>query len=243
MKTTMQAMNTQKPIDLFAEDTPRNKPIAVSSDITGVNGSRLDAHFWLPMAAKTLDISSDIRDFLAIPVVAFFSEIPNTNGDSISKEELLRWQPEYGCPSYMTFKGKPTYEEHKNDVLHEAKGIIFDVYLSKLTNFHGNHYKVVMLAGFDRSKDTRLANSIASGEVNTYSIGAHYDEYICSATNLKYGPSQSPGRFTRPGIPTYMDSTGQLIFRKLCNIRGFELSSVGYPAYTSALSDEILDMS
>ncbi len=184
----------------------------------------------------------DLKNYVVIPLVSFFSDIPNTNGDAISKGELLRWNAQAGCPAYKTFKGKPTYVEHDNKDLSKAKGVILDVFISPLKGFQGNHAKVVMLAAFDRTKDEELVRRISNREVNTYSIGAHYDEYVCSASGLRYRQGQPNGRYTKPGIPTYIDANGNLIYRYLCQIDGFELSSVSYPAFTTALSDDIISL-
>lgn len=243
MRTNIFSSVSQKPIDIFDEGcSPKNGAIALSSSITGTTGERLDAHFWLPMAAKSLDISPDIKDYIVSPVIAFWSDIPNTNGDSISKEELFKWNSEHGRPAYKTFKGKPTYVEHQNRVISDAKGIILDVYISPLKGYHGNHAKIVMLAAFDKQKDRKLADAIKNRKINTYSIGAYYDEYICSTSNIKYAQGQVSGKFTRPGMPTYVNDNGQIVYRKLLNIRGFELSSVATPAYCSAVSDDLFDM-
>lgn len=230
-------------IDLFAEGQSTNSAVALSSDITGVSGERLDAHFWLPMCAQTLNISPNIKDYIVCPVVGLISDIPNTNGDSISKVELLRWQSAQACAMYKTFKGRPTYLEHDNQILANAKGVILDAYISPLAGYQGDHAKVVMLAAYDRTKDTQLTDAILRRELNTYSIGANYESYECSATGLKYRQGNTPGRFTKPGTPTYMNtSTGELVYRKLLNLVAIELSSVSYPAYTSAVSDTLLEM-
>ena len=72
----------------------------------------LDVSKWLPLAAKSYHISPDLHDYLIFPVVSIVSELPNTNGDSVSRAELLKFNPEYGVPAFMTWRGKPTFVEH-----------------------------------------------------------------------------------------------------------------------------------
>jgi hypothetical protein len=229
--------NQVKVIDLFKEKLTGS--FSLSSDITGTSGERLDAHFWLPLCANELNISPSLKDYLIVNLVGFISGIPNTNGDCISKKELLRWDSECGCPVYKTFKGKPTHLEHNNQNLVEAKGVIFDSYISPLTGFKGDHAKVVLLAGFDRSKDPQLANDILTGKSDRYSIGAKFDQYSCSYTGRMYSDAHGSS-YTRPGIATYATVQGDLVYRLLFGVRGFELSSVATPAFCMAVSDLII---
>lgn len=238
MKIYSSVLSVLEPINLF--NSQNTGKISVSSNITGVSGSQVDAHFWLPMCASTYNISKKLSDYVCVPVVGFFTDIPNTNGDSISKQEALAWDSDSGCPAYKTFKGKPTHVEHANGDLKAAKGVIFDSYISPLSGFNGQHAKVVMLAAFDRSKDRVLVDSILSGQHNKYSIGAKFDAYTCSITGNTYADAKG-SQFTRPGVPTYTNMYNQLVYRSLHNIRGFELSVVATPAFCTAVSDTILN--
>jgi hypothetical protein len=169
-----------------------------------------------------------------VPVPAVVTDIPNTNGDCLTTSEALTFRPDLGMLAYKTWKGKPTHSEHDNKDITKAKGVILDVYLNPLTQFRGNHARVLQLLAFDRTKDPVLANQIINNEINTYSIGMWYQAYSCSICghtvrkeNLKNTCSH-----TVVNKPTY--STGQrLVYRKVHMITGFENSSVSDPAYVS----------
>lgn len=231
-----------KPIDLFSTDVPKNNYISVSSDITGESGSRLDAHIWLPFCAKVYEISPRLEDYVVIPVVTVISDLPNTNGDCIELSEMLAFNADHGMPFYKTFKGKPVQLEHQNKILNKARGVILDAYISPLKGFNGKRGKIVELLAVDKTKDRDVANRVLSGEYNTYSIGARFAKYECSITGKVYQPGQPAGKYTQPGVPTYVNDQGQLVFRKLKGLEGFETSIVKNPAYYSALSDDLIDM-
>lgn len=217
--------------------------LSAMSDVSlDVRQARLDVHTWLPLCAPIYEISPTIEDYLVVPVVTVISDIPNTNGDCIELKEMLAFNPQVGMPFYKTFKGKPVFSEHANNILKHAKGVIFDSYISPLNGFRGKRGKIVLLLGIDKRKDRELARKVQQGEINTYSIGARFAEYECSISGRIYRPGLPAGQYTQPGVPTYMRKDGQLVFRKLKNLDGFETSIVQSPAYFSALSDDIIDM-
>lgn len=207
-----------------------------------ISDARIDAHTWLPLCAPVYKISPNLDDYLVVPVVAVISDIPNTNGDCIELKEMMRFDPQNGMPFYKSFKGKPVHLEHANSVHEHAKGVIFDSYLSPLTGFKGSRGKIVLLLGIDKTKDREVARKVNTGEINTYSIGARYTEYECSISGRIYRPGLPAGQYTQPGVPTYMRNDGQLVYRKLKKLLGFECSVVEVPAFSSAVSDDIIDM-
>ena len=239
---SLSAKSKSKAIDLFDLDVPKNNYISVSSSIAGVSGARLDAHMWLPMCAPIYEISPNLNDYLVVPVVTVVSDLPNTNGDYIEREEIMAFNPHFGMCFYNTFKGKPVQVEHDNAVLNRARGVILDCYVSPLKGFSGKRCKIVQLLAIDKSKDRKTAQEVAQGLINTYSVGAKYQAYQCSISGKIYKPNQQPGQFTQPNVPTYRAENGQLVFRKLKNLYGFETSIVKNPAFVSALSDDIIDL-
>lgn len=242
-QTKLLSKTSSKVIDVFDSDIPKNDFISVSSNITGVSGSRLDVHKWLPHAAPHYQISPNLNDYIIVPVVTVVSEIPNTNGDFIEREEIMEFNTQFGMCFYNTFKGKPVQHEHNNKVLSQARGVILDCYVSPLKGFAGNRIKIVQLLAIDKTKDREIANDIANRKINTYSIGAKYQAYQCSISKKIYRPNQQAGQYTQPNVPTYRLNNGQLVFRKLKDLYGFETSIVKNPAFISALSDDIIDMS
>lgn len=230
------SLTTLKPFEAKQEIRPES---------SGFNSSVfVDTNWWLPKAAEVYNISSRIEDFVIVPVIAFLTDLPNTNGDCFSKKEMLKFNPEHGMVSFQTFKGKPTFADHNNGDHTKAKGVIFDVEASLLKGYRGNHMKVVLLSGFDKNRDPFMCQKILSGEYNTYSMGVYYDAYECSICGHRVGKgySNNPCEHTQLKRPTYRNENNQLAFRKCLNNIGFENSCIttSNPAFASAISDIIL---
>jgi hypothetical protein len=200
-------------------------------------GQRLDADSWLPSAAPHYQLSKDIKDYVIVPVPAIMSDIPNTNGVAMAKQELLAFRPDSGRPSFKTWKGKPCFREHANQDISQAKGVILDSYCSPVRGYGKGLVKVMMLAAYDRTKDPVLCNQILAGEENAYSMGAYFENYLCSVC----ASSKGRCKHTDPRAPLKIDPVSKtLAYRNITGIEGFELSSVVSPAYIVAVSDYIL---
>lgn len=216
--------------------------VRLGKQVTGDVERTIDANLWLPRAAEHYHISPRLSDYILVPVPSVISELPNTNGDSVTKEELLRFLPDFGQLAYKTWVGKPTHVEHQNKDITKARGVIFDVFLRQLPQFAGGHVKVIKLLGFDRTKDPLLCQGILDRKINTYSLGMYFKSYECSICGAEVG--QNFGRqcsHTRPRRKTYRMIDGSLAYRRCKNIVGFETSVVADPAYSVANSDIILD--
>jgi hypothetical protein len=227
------AHRSMAPIDAHKEKLSANT--AIASSITGENGHRLDADAWLSAASKHYCLSRDIKDYVIVPVPAIMSDIPNTNGVAMPRSELLEFRPDEGRPAYKTWKGKPTFREHDNQDIARAKGLILDCYVSPVRNYGKGLIKVMMLAAYDRTKDSVLANNILNGSENAYSMGAYFSGYKCSICGS--------GRcnHTGPKEALKIDPVSKtLAYRNIYEISGFELSSVSSPAYIVAVSDYLL---
>lgn len=198
----------------------------------------LDVAQWLPFAAPKYQISADLRDYLVVPVIAVPSDLPNRNRIAFPLKELLAFNPETGTQAYKSWVGKPTFSEHKNDVHAEAYGVVADTSLVKLNGWVGGKvWKLLMLAMFDRSKNIERCAQIATGEVNSYSMGAWVQGYNCSVCNAEVGKCQHVElRDTRANLT---EVNGRLAFKNCSGIVGFELSVVNTPAWISAVSDKI----
>ena len=202
-----------------------------------------DANIWLPHAAQVYNLSPRLEDYVLIPVPCMFSSIPNTNGDSVSLNEMLRFNPYHGQQSYKIWKGQPTFIEHDNQDYTKAKGVILDAFLRPLKKFgNGKYYKLVLLHAFDRSKDPLLANRILNRQVNSYSVGFYFKSYKCSICGF-HAHEKSHGfcEHTRPKQRTYVHQSGYLSYRSCYEIKPFESSSVETPAFITAISDHVLD--
>lgn len=211
------------------------------------NQSLLEVQRWLPLAAEKYEISKSIKDYVIAPVIIFPTDIPNRNSVAFPMETLMQFNVSQGRPNYKTWVGKPTFTEHAHHDYTKAKGIIFDTYLRPLEHAEGNLYKLVALCGFDRTKDYELANAILTGRRKSYSMGAFVAQYECSVCGMKSKPGKMNtecGHVVR-GQPQIFEVAGYhipsyLIARK--EITGFEISSVGVPAWSSATSSKVFDM-
>lgn len=232
--------------------------ITVSGGVAGNpdGGSHtLAANIWLPRAAEYHGLSKDINDYILVPVPAMITDIPNTNGDSVSLKEFLAWNGDQKQMAYKTWEGAPMYVEHQHQP-EWVRGLILGTYM-RPTPFEGIQ-KLVMLAALDRTRDPQRVNRVISGELNTYSMGMFYSSYTCSICGARAGKGiGSPCLHTRPRKPTYRQMDGRLAYRRCENITGFELSLLenlggrsgvngyrsgfGDPSYVSAIGDTILD--
>ena len=208
----------------------------------------LDVQKWLPLAAEKYEISSSIKDYVVVPVIILPTDIPNRNSVAFPYEELMKFNVSQGRPNFKTWTGKPTFMEHANSNYTKAKGIVFDTYMRPLEHAHGNLYKLIALCGFDRSKDRELASGILKGDRKSYSMGAFISQYECSVCGQTSKPGKMNtecGHVIRGQPEIYQDAQGHnipsyLIARK--EITGFEVSSVGVPAWSSATNSQLFDM-
>lgn len=198
-------------------------------------GHVLDIHHWLPAASKHYNISSDLNDYVVVPIFAIPSEIPNRNGVGFPLEELTAFSPDDGMMYYQTFRGKPTHVEHVNKDYSIAKGVIADCYLRQLREFSWDRiWKMVELLMFDRTRDPDLCKDILTRKINSYSMGAMVGGYTCSYCGAQIGrchhlhPDQKVDFFNQGG---------HLIYRRVQRPRGFETSAVKTPAYSVATTD------
>lgn len=229
-----------EPIDMDKLNFKNQKEIKID---TGEEYHTLDVSMWLPFAAPHYRISPNIRDYILVPVPSVVTELPNTNGDAVTKAEMLRFIPEQGMLAYKTFVGKCCFREHDNQDITKAKGIILDAYIRVLKGFgRDKHYKLIKLLAFDRTKDAALCDEITSGRGNSYSMGLYFDSYSCSICNNRVG--KTSGRaciHTELKRPTYLTSGGRLAYRLMHDIIGFECSAVLDPAFLCAISDHVMN--
>lgn len=223
----------------------KTNEITLSEKVSGTgHAERIsDCNYWLPYAAEHYRLSVDIRDYVLVPIPAMFSDLPNTNGDSLSLKQMLRFDPQLGMQMYKSFKGKPTFLEHANKDITQAKGVILDSFLRPVP-FNPRYYKIVQLLAFDRTKDYSLVEQLLSKAHNAYSVGFYYNSYTCSICNTRVGKgiAHSPCQHTQLGKPTYRQTDGRLVYRKCENAIGFECSVVASPAYVSAIGPNILTL-
>jgi LSD1 subclass zinc finger protein len=192
---------------------------------------------WLPAASAIYDISPDIKDYI-IPVVPIItSDIPNRNSQAMPTEELFAFNPETGRLVYTSFTGKPTFWNHNNKDIKQAKGVNLDAIITNVPRY--NIYKLLILSGFDRSKDMGIYNSIARGEGVAYSMGAMAKHFRCSLCNavVELVDCKCFRKFGKGGIT----SEGKLVYQNLEGIDFFENSLLEKdPADWTAVTTELL---
>jgi len=179
---------------------------------------------WLPAAAATYDISPDINDYVLCDVAAVTIDIPNRNLQAFPYEEVTYFDHAYGKMVYQTFVGKPSCADHKNEVDQNsdyAKGVIFAATMQYVPTF--DVWKVRLLQGFDRGKDTRLANAILNGKRKYFSMGALVSNFIDPISGQIENTANPP----YPKGSIYM---GNLVFSLCLGCCYIENSSVHEPA-------------
>lgn len=236
--------------------------ITVGDKAAGGEAQNIEANIWLPRAAEYWGLSKNINDYILIPVPAMVTDLPNTNGDSVSLKELLAWNPEQGRQAYKTWEGRPMYVEHQHKP-EWVRGLILGTYMQPIRRFPGM-YKLVKLAALDRTRDPVRVERVLKRELNTYSMGMYYSAFTCSVCGHTAGKGiANPCAHTRPSRPTYAmpnpnpNQVPKLAYRRCMGITGFELSLLenvggrhgadgykqgyGDPSYVNAIGDIILD--
>lgn len=207
----------------------------------------LDYETWLPFAAKTYQISPNIDDYLLVVTPICPSGIPNRNGIGFPLEELTKFQPPpISRMAYKAWAGCPVHYEHKNDVHEDAYGVILDASLHKVAGYgRGKLWKVMGLLAIDKHKYPEMAQRVADGDVNTYSMGAYVDTFSCSyckapMTKTHFCNHLHPSNEIDWKEFKDYDGTSHVAFRNAHGISPIETSIVESPAWTTALSDHIL---
>ncbi len=225
------------PLDVF-KSTKKSSVTATNFETTV--GLPVDFKTWLPFAAKKYLISPDAKNYILVPVVSIPAGLPNRNGVAFPLSSLLEWSPDDGMQAYRTFTGKPVHVEHANSDYTTAIGVIVDVALKKLTGFgQGNLWKLVKLLAIDRDKDADIAASILDGTQNSYSMGAFVSNYTCSLCDAEMGQCS---HIDKRRMRDFYILNGQLVFRNVHGIKGFETSVVQTPAFLSAASDVLMTL-
>ncbi len=202
---------------------------------------KLDINSWLPFAAEKMCISSDISDYIFVPVFTIPSDLPNRNSVAFPAKALREYSVDAGMLGFQTFKGKPVHYEHDNEDPTKAYGVIADTSLRPLKGFGGGKvWKFLELLAIDRSKHADTANQILAGDFNSYSMGSMVGRYTCSICNSNITMKSQCGHVGKPGTVDFREFSGQLSFKNVWDIHGIETSIVATPAFHVANSDTLL---
>jgi hypothetical protein len=190
---------------------------------------------WLPMAAEEYNISPNLKDYILTPVVSLPGDTPNSNSQAFPLSELTAWSVSAKMPMYKTWQGSPAHIDHINSDHTKAKGIIFSSIMLPIHGSSGDLWKVVQLVGWDRTRDTMLANDILTRRRTHYSIGAYTQDYSCSICGALYSKAENSGNWCEhvDDTPKFKVFNGKLAYWNTITPIGFEISSVTTGAYYS----------
>ncbi len=213
------------------------KSVVASATKGNVDNLRIDTTV-LKLASGRYNISPNAYDYViaAIPIVT--SNYPNRNMQAMTTAELLRFRNRFGRATYRTFIGKPTFQDHVNNDPYQSKGIVLDSVIKPVKRY--STAKIIILAAFDRTKDSMLSTSILNKERKFHSMGAWVENFTCSIcgadantpTCLHFKPPYGKGNHYQ----------GRLSYQ-ICNgIDFFESSSVVSPADVTAEGADVFPM-
>jgi hypothetical protein len=200
---------------------------------------------WLPLCSDTYKISPNIEDYIFVGVPIITCDTPNRNLQAFPFLEVTSWDVNQGSAVYKTFKGKPTYTNHKNNTIpHLAKGAHFDAAMEFIPKY--GLYKINVLLGFDKTKDPGLCQAIVANKgVTGYSMGAMVETFLDTVSGKFIGLNDKDYKLHRGSVDP---KTGKLRYLSCVGVTFFETSCLGDfgrgdpgepPADHSATSDVI----
>lgn len=203
-------------------------------------GLRVDVS-WLPAASEVYKISPDIRDYVIAEVPIVEGDVPNRNMHAFLTSRLVEFLPKFGVQAYKTFIAKPVFYEHQHEDNTKAKGVILDASMRQING----RWFVVILKAFDRTKDRRLAEDVASGRRKGHSMSAWTADFDCGYCGHRWNTvyenacEHAKGPFNRRIHGRYSGFgdivNGSLVYGITHDMYFFESSSVGDPANYGAM--------
>ena len=202
---------------------------------------------WLALAAPVYHISPNIDDYVIVNTIITISDLPNRNGIAFPLTELVGFdEPPYNRLAYEGWLKAPLFAEHDNADCTKAKGVVLDVSLRKVEGYgQGRLWKVTGILAFDKTKDPELAEKIANGTINTYSMGATADHFTCSYCGEVCTESHCCAHIKSIDTVNFsevkdVDGNTHLAFLNAHGLSPIEVSAVEDPAWAPALSTNIL---
>jgi hypothetical protein len=195
---------------------------------------------WLPAAAESYHLSSDLNDYILVSLPIVTVAFPNRNLQAFAMEEMGYFCPIYGCLVYQTFNRKCCHIDHANEDPTKAKGVIVDSSLQYLPKY--NLWKINAITLWDRSKDNKLVQDIVTKKRTGYSMGATVNYFLCSICGKVDNMDKDSCEHmkNKGGLYPVRDSeTPRLAFQHCSGTTFFEISSVTEPADPTALSEDV----
>lgn len=202
---------------------------------------RIDLQAALNMVADTYAISQDPSDYIFAVARAVTAEVdtpnPNENGDSFTRDELLRFDHRLASRVYQTFVLKPNQVNHRAENPKTARGFVLDATYNQ-TN-PSDQYVECLLA-IDAKKDPTYAKGIQKGAIDAFSMGCVAEFTLCSICGNK---ATSKWEFCRHISSNKMKKfEGKLAYEICGGVCFEELSAVDQPADPKALMQEVLSL-
>lgn len=198
-----------------------------------ISASHFDANIdisWLKPASATFGVSDDPRDYVLIEVPGVTIDIPNRNSQAFPLEEVTYYDNLLHRVVYQTFTGSMTAMNHDNKDPLKARGVIFDSALRYVPEY--DVWKIVTLTGWCRQKDPWLAEQIATGKRNLFSLGALVSTFVCSYCGNIETDTQKCRCMREFGKGAVLN--GHLIYQVCTGANFIEMSSVDDPADVTA---------
>jgi len=197
--------------DLAKEQLRKVDNIDRKRTMARIGGTTID-YSWLKGASETYQISDNIEDFIITEVPIVTVDFPNRNLHAFNFDEVSYFDPRFGQFVYKTFVGKPTFADHANKNFVEAKGVHFDSSLRYVPGW--DIWKIYVLLGYDKTKDSTLARQIEKGSRRSYSMGSWVSYFINSISGqLSNGsqPLKYPKGTVHDGRLSYDNCSGCLV--------------------------------
>ena len=221
---------------------------------------------WLKPAAAKLNISPSIRDYVMAPTILFFASVPNRNGLGFLEHDLVEWSTESKMPAYKSWRGAPIHVEHDNKDPSKASGVVLDTFMQKHDADPKAFWKVMSYLAVDRTKSPELAKEVLARKKDTWSMGAYinggYACSLCGQASCGHIPPPTARKkqfaLIEDGYAHYQDGSKHslmddrrgeenaslpdlpvLAFAVGKAPHGFEVSSVGVPAYPMAQNTKV----
>lgn len=208
---------------------------------------------WFPYAAERYCISKDLdNDYIFVTVPICPADLPNRNGISFPRAELLKFRgPPVGRITYKAWAGQPVHYNHKADDDTKAYGVILD------TMIREDKYGILHVYGLlaiDCTKYVDVAEKVRTGQINTYSMGALIDYFLCSVCNAPLTFDPKNPKNSGWGTCSHIEHIEKINWKvvpvgggryTVAHLKGYgispvETSIVPIPAWSTALSDIVM---
>lgn len=215
----------------------RNASQIKTSSFFQNNGTKVDVKAAIENVADTYKISKNPNDYIFVISRALTADVPNENNDAFPADELLRFDPKYGCRVFQTFNLKPNHINHRADDPTQARGVILDAHYNDMDS---DNKFVEILVAVDKTKDRKIAEGILKGDINSMSMGCFSEECHCSICgHIASSSDELCPDHIRGGLKGKLFE-GKKAYEKCYKVCFQEESWVDDPADPQALVSEVL---